>query len=97
MFCMLTFHYPIAQQFHVTKTLFLLYQVLSVSFSPDGYHLATGSEDNTCRIWNLRKRKCEFVIPAHSHLISQVKFEPQEGYFLASASFDTKAMVHVII
>ncbi|KAJ0978012.1 hypothetical protein J5N97_013486 [Dioscorea zingiberensis] len=67
--------------------------VLSVSFSPDGYHLATGSEDNTCRIWNLRKRKCEFVIPAHSHLISQVKYEPQEGYFLATASFDTKAMI----
>lgn len=34
-----------------------------------------------------------YVIPAHSHLISQVKFEPQEGYFLATASYDTKAMV----
>lgn len=67
--------------------------VLAVSFSPNGYHLATGSEDNTCRIWDLRKRKCEYTIPAHSHLISQVKFEPQEGYFLATASYDTKAMV----
>ncbi|ONK63469.1 uncharacterized protein A4U43_C07F15470 [Asparagus officinalis] len=67
--------------------------VLGVSFSPNGYRLATGSEDNTCRIWDLRKRKCEYTIPAHSHLISQVKYEPQEGYFLATASYDMKAMV----
>nr|XP_010921905.1 LOW QUALITY PROTEIN: U4/U6 small nuclear ribonucleoprotein PRP4-like protein [Elaeis guineensis] len=67
--------------------------VLGLSFSPNGYRLATGSEDNTCRIWDLRKRKCAYTMPAHSHLISQVKFEPQEGYFLATASYDTKAMV----
>lgn len=68
-------------------------QVLGLSFSPNGYRLATGSEDNTCRIWDLRKRKCIYTVPAHSHLISQVKFEPQEGYFLATASYDTRAMV----
>ncbi|CAL9133500.1 U4/U6 small nuclear ribonucleoprotein PRP4-like protein [Musa acuminata AAA Group] len=67
--------------------------VLGLSFSPNGYRLATGSEDNTCRIWDLRKRKSLYTIPAHSHLISQVKFEPQEGFFLATASYDTKAMV----
>ncbi|KAG0481861.1 hypothetical protein HPP92_009945 [Vanilla planifolia] len=50
-------------------------------------------EDNACRIWDLRKRKCEYTIPAHSKLISQVKYEPQEGYFLATSSYDTKAMV----
>ncbi|KAJ8634466.1 hypothetical protein MRB53_008733 [Persea americana] len=67
--------------------------VLGISFSPNGYHLATGSEDNTCRIWDLRKKKSLYIIPAHSHLISQVKFEPQEGYFLATASYDTTAKV----
>jgi WD40 repeat protein len=30
--------------------------VLSASFSPNGYHLATGSDDNTVRIWDLRRK-----------------------------------------
>ncbi|XP_072982697.1 U4/U6 small nuclear ribonucleoprotein PRP4-like protein [Typha latifolia] len=67
--------------------------VLGISFSPSGYRLATGSEDNTCRIWDLRKRKSIYTIPAHNHLISQVKFEPEEGYFLATSSYDTKAAI----
>ncbi|KAM7271488.1 hypothetical protein ACFE04_030702 [Oxalis oulophora] len=67
--------------------------VLGVSFSPNGYHLATGGEDNTCRIWDLRKRKSLYIIPAHSNLVSQVKYEPQEGYFLVSSSFDMTAKV----
>ncbi|KAF5941157.1 hypothetical protein HYC85_022324 [Camellia sinensis] len=67
--------------------------VLSVSFSPNGYHLATGCEDNTCCIWDLRKRKSLYIIPAHANIIYQVKFEPQEGYFLVTASYDTTAKV----
>ncbi|XP_052179956.1 U4/U6 small nuclear ribonucleoprotein PRP4-like protein [Diospyros lotus] len=67
--------------------------VLGVSFSPNGYHLATGGEDNTCRIWDLRKRKSLYIIPAHSNLISQVKFETQEGYFLVTSSYDMTAKV----
>lgn len=67
--------------------------VLGICFSPNGFRLASGGEDNTCRIWNLRKRKCEYTIPAHSNLISQVKYEPQDGYFLATSSYDTKAVV----
>nr|GMD44737.1 U4/U6 small nuclear ribonucleoprotein PRP4-like protein [Ipomoea batatas] len=67
--------------------------VLGISFSPNGYHLATGGEDNTCRIWDLRKRKSLYTIPAHSNLISQVKFESQEGYFLVTASYDMTAKV----
>uniref|UniRef100_A0A9I9DKM0 Uncharacterized protein n=1 Tax=Cucumis melo TaxID=3656 RepID=A0A9I9DKM0_CUCME len=67
--------------------------VLGVSFSPNGYHLATGGEDNTCRIWDLRKKKFLCIIPAHSNLVSQVKYEPQEGYFLVTASFDMIAKI----
>ena len=70
-----------------------LFQVLGICFSPNGYHLATAGEDNTCRIWDLRRKRCIYIIPAHASLISQVKYEPQEGYFLATASYDTKAMV----
>lgn len=73
------------------------FQVLGVSFSPNGYHLASGGEDNSCRIWDLRKRKCLYIIPAHSNLISQVKFEPQEGYFLVTGSYDTTAKVFCVL
>ncbi|PRQ44921.1 putative transcription factor WD40-like family [Rosa chinensis] len=67
--------------------------VLALSFSPNGYYLAPGGEDNTCRIWDLRKKKSIYIIPAHSNLISQVKFEPQEGYFLVTGSYDMTAKV----
>jgi U4/U6 small nuclear ribonucleoprotein PRP4 len=67
--------------------------ILGISFSPNGYHLATGGEDNTCRIWDIRKKKSLYTIPAHSNLISQVKFESQEGYFLVTASHDMTAKV----
>lgn len=70
--------------------------MLALSFSANGHYLATGGEDNTCRIWDLRKKKSVYIIPAHSKLISQVKFEPQEGYFLVTASYDMTAKVHFL-
>ena len=39
------------------------------------YHVATGSEDNTARIWDIRQRKCIYTIPAHTNLISKVRFQ----------------------
>jgi U4/U6 small nuclear ribonucleoprotein PRP4 len=32
--------------------------ILCMDFSPNGYTLATGSEDNTVRVWDLRGKKC---------------------------------------
>ena len=75
------------------ELIYFLFQVLGVSFSPNGYLVATGSEDNFCRIWDLRKKQMLYSIPAHKSLISHVKFEPQEGYYLATTSYDTKAAV----
>lgn len=53
--------------------------VVAVSFSPCGYHLMTGGEDNTCHKWDLRKKKSFYVISAHTNSKSQVKFESGEG------------------
>lgn len=39
------------------------------------YHVATGSGDNTCKVWDLRQRKCIYTIPAHQNLVTGVKFE----------------------
>ena len=37
--------------------------VLSLDWSPCGYLLATGSEDNTARVWDLRKRGVVAILP----------------------------------
>jgi len=63
-------------------------QVCCLDFAPNGFHLATGGQDNTVKIWDLRKKKCSYTIPAHSAVISHVKFQPGEGLFLVTASFD---------
>ena len=39
------------------------------------YHLVSGSEDNTAKIWDLRQRSCLYNIPAHTNLISKAKFQ----------------------
>ena len=67
--------------------------ILSVDVSPNGYHIATGSEDNSCKIWDLRKRCCIYTIPAHTNLVSGVKFERNSGQYLVSSSYDGTAKV----
>lgn len=37
--------------------------------------MATGSGDNTCKVWDLRQRKCIYTIPAHQNLVTGVRFE----------------------
>eukprot|EP01048_Picozoa_sp_COSAG05_P006448 COSAG05_NODE_418_length_10011_cov_18.784100_2_plen_439_part_00 len=50
-------------------------QILGLDFSPMGYQVATGSADHTVRIWDLRRKNCTYIIPAHSNLISQLKYQ----------------------
>lgn len=39
------------------------------------YQVATGGADNTVKIWDLRRRKCEYTISVHTNLVSRVMFE----------------------
>uniref|UniRef100_A0A914PIW5 Uncharacterized protein n=1 Tax=Panagrolaimus davidi TaxID=227884 RepID=A0A914PIW5_9BILA len=36
----------------------------------DGFHMATGSADNSSKIWDIRMRRCIYTIPAHESLVS---------------------------
>ena len=38
------------------------------------YQIATGSGDDTVRIWDLRALKSRYIIPAHKSSVSEVKF-----------------------
>jgi len=65
--------------------------VTGADWSPDGYHIVTCSQDNSCKVWDLRKRNIEYTIPAHTNLVSNVKFEQTNGDYLISSSYDNTA------
>jgi len=62
--------------------------IISIDFSPNGYHLATGAEDNLCKIWDLRQTKNAYSIAAHQNLVSTVKFQRTDGHYLVTVSYD---------
>ena len=41
------------------------------------YSLATGSEDHSVKLWDLRKQRCIYTVPSHTNLVSQVKFQSE--------------------
>lgn len=67
--------------------------IFGVDFSPNGFHIATGSQDNSCKIWDLRRRQPIYTIPAHLNLISDVKYQPDNGNYLVTCSYDCTVKV----
>jgi len=68
-------------------------QILCIDFSPNGYQIATGSDDHSARIWDLRKKGCVYCIPAHRSLVSAVRWQPGDGHYLLTASYDAAVKV----
>ncbi|NMG18281.1 AAA-like domain-containing protein, partial [Brasilonema bromeliae] len=58
--------------------------VTSVVFSPDGKTLASGSRDNTVKLWNLNGQ-LQHTLKGHSSYVTSVVFSP-DGKTLASGS-----------
>ncbi|KAJ8324864.1 hypothetical protein BDV3_004750 [Batrachochytrium dendrobatidis] len=48
--------------------------ILSLDWALNGYQMATGSEDNSIRIWDIRAAASVYSIPAHTNIVSQVKY-----------------------
>ena len=61
--------------------------VLSVAFSPDGNTLASGSHDNTVRLWDARTGTLRHTLTGHTESVLSVAFSP-DGNTLASGSHD---------
>jgi WD40 repeat protein/energy-coupling factor transporter ATP-binding protein EcfA2 len=61
--------------------------VTSVSFSPDGKTLASGSRDDTIKLWNVETGKEIRTLSGHNESVSSVSFS-SDGKTLASGSWD---------
>jgi len=63
------------------------YPVYSVAFSPDGKTLASGSWDETIKLWDTATGEELRTLTGHTSYVSSVAFSP-DGKILASASGD---------
>ena len=58
--------------------------VMSVAFSPDGKTIASGSDDNTTRLWDVVTGQHKHTLTGRSSFVRSVVFSP-DGKILASA------------
>jgi len=66
--------------------------IYSVTFSPDGKKLASGSRDNTVILWDLFSGKAEKILKGHNKPVTSIAFSP-DGRKLASGSVDAKVIL----
>jgi WD40 repeat protein len=66
--------------------------VLCVAASPQGHYFATGSKDQTARIWDAHSGRLLNVLEGHTNSVLSVAFSPDENR-VATASADCTAKI----
>jgi WD40 repeat protein len=66
--------------------------VLCVAFSPDGRRVATSSEDQTVRLWDVETGQEVLTLHGHTDIVPTVAFSP-DGNRLATAGADGVVLV----
>lgn len=64
----------------------------TLTFSPDGKHLASGGADSLVRLWDVATGRCLWVGHGHSNYVYGIDFTP-DGNRLVSAGYD--GSIHV--
>ncbi len=64
----------------------------SVTFSPDGTTLVSGSEDQSVRIWSIAEQKKLCALPEETSLVNTVAYSPN-GRFIAAG--DSKGRIRI--
>lgn len=54
--------------------------------------MATASDDNTVKIWDLRKKTNVQIVAAHSKLVSDLKFT-KDGALMVTSSYDQSVKI----
>ncbi len=65
-------------------------EVTSVSFSENGYHMASASADGTVRLWDLRKLKNIKILELGKEPVSTVAFDSSGQYLACGAGHELK-------
>jgi transcription initiation factor TFIID subunit 5 len=58
-----------------------------LKFHPNSLYLATGSSDNSCRLWDVQRGACVRLFLGHSDAVTTLAISP-DGKLLASAGLD---------
>ncbi|EPX74997.1 U4/U6 X U5 tri-snRNP complex subunit Prp4 family protein [Schizosaccharomyces octosporus yFS286] len=63
--------------------------IVSMDWAPNGYQLATASADDTIKLWDLRNVSISQTIPAHTSLVSEVRYlQSENAVLLLSSGYD---------
>jgi len=63
--------------------------VNSVTVTPDGKYLISGSSDKTCRLWNLATGSCIRIFEGHTSGVNTVTVTPDSKYMISGSTDGT--------